>query len=45
MMFTLELNPGSWKQDDVLSFKELGVNRLSVGVQSMSGDVLKLLGS
>ena len=41
--WTSELNPGSWKKDDLLEMLDLGVNRFSVGVQSMNPETLKLL--
>ena len=41
--FTVELNPGAWKKEEVLSLVELGVNRFSVGVQSLNELILKKL--
>ena len=41
--FTVELNPGAWKKEEVLSLVELGVNRFSVGVQSLNEQILKKL--
>ena len=41
--FTIELNPGSYQKNELSKIKDLGVNRISVGVQSFSNEVLKLL--
>lgn len=41
--FTLELNPGSWAKGDIEDFLKLGVNRLSIGVQSLNDNILKKL--
>ena len=41
--FTIELNPGSWNKVDLKGIKDLGVNRVSVGVQSLSAKTLKAL--
>lgn len=41
---TLEANPTSTEIDKFESFKSAGVNRLSLGVQSLRDDVLKFLG-
>lgn len=32
--FTMEIDPGTCEEDDLLLFQELGVNRMSLGVQS-----------
>lgn len=37
---TLEANPGTVDQNKLKSFKELGINRLSLGVQSFDEDLL-----
>ena len=42
--FTAECNPGTIEVEKLRSFKELGVNRISLGVQSLSNPVLKKLG-
>lgn len=44
MEITLEANPGTFGKDKLLAYKELGFNRLSIGVQSMNPEELKLLG-
>jgi len=41
--FTIELNPGSWSKTDLMGIKDLGVNRVSVGVQSLSAKTLQAL--
>lgn len=42
--FTIEGNPESISKDRFLVFKELGVNRVSMGAQSFNDTTLKLLG-
>ena len=42
--FTIELNPESTTKDLLLMFKDFGINRLSLGIQSLSDDNLKKLG-
>ena len=41
---TLEANPGTFERDRFKAFKDAGVNRLSVGVQSFNDQHLKTLG-
>ena len=41
---TLEANPTSTEIDKFKAFRDAGVNRLSLGVQSLRDDVLKFLG-
>lgn len=41
---TLEANPGTFEQDKFRDYRSLGINRLSIGVQSFQGDKLKALG-
>jgi len=41
--FTIELNPGTWTEESILNLVDLGVNRFSVGVQSLNPDILKKL--
>lgn len=38
---TFEVNPGSLSRDQLLFWRELGINRLSIGVQSLNEQVLK----
>ncbi|WP_373898905.1 radical SAM family heme chaperone HemW [Haloimpatiens sp. FM7315] len=42
--FTIEGNPGSFTEDKLKFFKDMGVNRLSIGVQAMQDDILRSLG-
>ena len=41
---TLEANPGTLTEQKLVSYKSLGVNRLSIGVQSIHDNELKKLG-
>jgi putative oxygen-independent coproporphyrinogen III oxidase len=41
---TLEANPGSVDYNKFAEFKDLGINRLSIGIQSFNDQQLKLLG-
>ncbi|MCU0941460.1 MAG: radical SAM family heme chaperone HemW [Hydrogenophaga sp.] len=41
---TLEANPGTFERDRFRAFRQAGVTRLSVGVQSFNDDHLKALG-
>ena len=41
---TLEANPGSADAEKFVAFREAGVNRLSLGVQSLNNDMLHRLG-
>ena len=41
---TLEANPGTFEQDKFTAYRALGINRLSIGIQSFQDDKLKALG-
>lgn len=41
--FTMEFDPGSWTTETYDAWKELGVNRISIGSQAFSNDLLKVL--
>ena len=41
--FTIETNPDLLSEEKLLLFKQYGVNRISIGVQSLDDDVLKYL--
>jgi len=41
---TMEANPGTFEQERFRSYRDSGVNRLSIGIQSFSGGHLKALG-
>jgi oxygen-independent coproporphyrinogen-3 oxidase len=41
---TLEANPGTLSKEKLLIYKDAGINRLSIGLQSADNDELKVLG-
>lgn len=41
---TIEVNPGTIKYMDMIAYREYGINRLSIGLQSADDDTLRLLG-
>jgi len=41
---TLEANPGTFEQEKFTAYREAGVNRLSIGIQSFNASHLKSLG-
>lgn len=41
--FTLEVNPGSWDDKSLNLFREVGVNRYSLGIQTLNENLLKYL--
>jgi oxygen-independent coproporphyrinogen-3 oxidase len=41
---TLEANPGTFEQDKFAAYRQLGINRLSIGIQSFQDTKLKALG-
>ena len=41
---TLEANPGTFEQEKFIAFKNAGINRLSIGIQSFNDRHLKALG-
>jgi oxygen-independent coproporphyrinogen-3 oxidase len=41
---TLEANPGTFEQDKFAAYRQLGINRLSIGIQSFQDEKLKALG-
>ncbi len=41
---TLEANPGTFEQEKFTGFRQTGINRLSIGMQSFQDDKLKVLG-
>ncbi len=41
--FTLEVNPGSWDEKSLNGWQEAGVNRFSLGIQSLDERFIKLL--
>lgn len=42
--YTIEVNPESYTHEKGLLFKEYGINRISLGVQSFNEDILKYIG-
>ncbi len=42
--FTLEANPGTTEYDSFSAYAEVGINRISLGVQSFNNSLLKRLG-
>ncbi len=41
--FTIEINPDSISENKLLSYKKMGVNRVSIGVQTLNNDLLKAI--
>lgn len=41
---TVEMNPGTVTEEKLAGYKELGINRLSIGLQSVNNEELKALG-
>lgn len=41
---TIEVNPGTVNEEKLVSYKENGINRLSIGLQSTNDRILKLIG-
>ena len=41
---TLEANPGTFEQDKFAAYRKLGINRLSIGIQSFQDSKLQALG-
>ena len=41
---TLESNPGTLTREKLLAYKNMGINRISMGLQSCDNDELKMLG-
>ncbi|NWB99346.1 radical SAM family heme chaperone HemW [Pseudomonas gingeri] len=41
---TLEANPGTFEQEKFIAYRQLGINRLSIGIQSFQEEKLKALG-
>lgn len=41
---TIEVNPGTFLKEKILEYKEMGINRLSIGLQSTNNKLLKEIG-
>ncbi len=42
--FTLEINPTLWSKEDFYKWQKIGVNRFSIGIQSLNDEYLHKLG-
>lgn len=42
--FTIETNPNSISEEKLIAYRELGVNRISIGVQSFNDRLLRIIG-
>lgn len=41
--FTMEVDPGTWSAEMISSWKDLGLNRISIGTQTLSPEFLKIM--
>lgn len=41
---TIEINPGTVDEEKLREYKEIGINRVSIGLQSTNDELLKMLG-
>lgn len=41
---TMEANPNTLTEDKLKQYKEMGINRLSIGIQSLNDEILKKIG-
>ena len=41
--FTMEIDPGTWSDELLQSWKEIGLNRISIGTQSLDPEFLKIM--
>lgn len=41
---TIEINPGTVSKEKILEYKEIGINRISIGLQSTNDRILNLIG-
>lgn len=42
--FTIEINPHSISEEKLITYKNLGINRISIGVQSFNDRLLRIIG-
>lgn len=42
--FTIETNPNSISEEKLIAYRELGINRISIGVQSFNDRLLRIIG-
>ena len=41
---TIEINPGTINEKKIIDYKKLGINRISIGLQAVQNELLKMLG-
>ncbi len=41
--FTMEVDPGTWTEEMLLAWKKLGLNRISIGTQTLDPEFLKIM--
>lgn len=41
---TIELNPGTVNEEKIIDYKNAGINRVSIGLQAVQDEILKMLG-
>lgn len=41
--FTMEVDPGTWTQEMLSAWKKIGLNRISIGTQTLDPDFLKVM--
>lgn len=41
--FTMEVDPGTWTSEMILSWKEKGLNRISIGTQTLDPNFIKIM--
>ena len=41
--FTMEIDPGTWSTDMLLDWKELGLNRISIGTQTLDPNFIQIM--
>lgn len=41
--FTMEIDPGTWTEEMILAWKKVGLNRISIGTQTLDPEFLKIM--
>ncbi len=41
--FTMEVDPGTWNEELILAWKKIGLNRISIGTQTLNLEFLKIM--
>ena len=41
--FTMEIDPGTWSEEMVLAWKDIGLNRISIGTQTLDPNFIKIM--